>query len=253
MSNSLYVAWRAGTAEHGYWGPVGRLDFLDGVFRFGYTQGANTLPGFLPFAGMGDLEEVYESDILFPLFANRLLAPSRPEYEAYLTWSGFDHLSPPDPLAILGVTEGRRMTDAVEIFPCPKPKDGRYSCVFFLHGVRHLLPTALEHVAALQSGAVLNLLPEPTNDKDPHAVGVYSATVDGLRIGYVPRFLARDAGLLLNLLPADELTLTVRKINPNAPLQQRLLCHLSAPWPADFAPCSGAEFQMITLPVAEPA
>lgn len=253
MSRSLYVAWRAGTHEQGRWGPVGRLDYVDSVYSFIYTQGARTLPGFVPFAGMDDLDEVYESDTLFPLFANRLLARSRPEYQAYLTWGGFDYRDLPDPLAILGVTEGRRMTDAVEIFPCPRPdQHGRYSCVFFLHGVRHLTASALERIADMKTGMALTLFPEPVNLEDPNAVAVYSAgTADGIRIGYVPRFLARDARQLLGSLPAEEIKLTVRKLNLNAPLQQRLLCNLSAPWPANFAPCAGDEFQPIAASMTE--
>lgn len=47
---------------------------------------------------MEKLEQVYESNDLFPLFKNRLLKESRPEYEAYLRWSGFDTDNPPAPL-----------------------------------------------------------------------------------------------------------------------------------------------------------
>lgn len=243
MSHSLFVAWRGGTQEQGCWGPVGRLDHANGLYRFGYTHGALRLPGFMPFAGMGDLHRIYQSDQLFPLFANRLLARSRPEYEAYLTWAGFDHQQPPDPLAILGVTEGRRMTDSIEIFPCPAPdSQGRYSCAFFLHGIRHLPASTLAHVASLQPGASLTLVPEPGNARDPNAVAVHSAT---LHIGYVPRFLARDVVTLLKRLKVEELDVTVRRVNPGAPLQQRVLCQWSAPWPAGFAPCSGEEFDLI--------
>ena len=247
MSQSLFIAWRSGSQEQGHWGPVGRLDYKDLVYRFVYTQGARTLPGFQPFAGMTDLEQVYESNSLFPLFANRLLARSRPEYEAYLTWSGFDYRHPPEPLAILGVTEGRRMTDALELFACPlRSLDGRYECTFFLHGLRHQAAAALELVRAMQPGTVLSLSLEPSNPADANAVAVYTAsTTDGLKLGYVPRFLARDVRGLLDTLRADQLTLSVRRCNPDAPLQQRLLCMLQAPWPEDFAPCSGVEYQPI--------
>src|SRR3546814_11059461 len=55
------------------------------------------------------------------MLTNRLLSRSRPEYEAWLTWSGFDPKDPPEPLAVLGVTEGIRQTDALEVFPRPLP------------------------------------------------------------------------------------------------------------------------------------
>ncbi len=57
---------------------------------------------------MRQLDQIYESEALFPLFANRLLSASRPEYEAYLRWSGFNADDPPDPILVLGVTEGIR-------------------------------------------------------------------------------------------------------------------------------------------------
>ena len=136
MTTALFVAWRGGQPHRG-WGPVGRLEHDGGVYRFCYTQGARTLRGFQPFPQMGDLEQVYESEELFPLFANRLLSPNRPEYEAYLRWGGFEPGTQPDPIAILGVTEGKRETDSIEVFPCPAPDaDGCYLNKFFLHGLR---------------------------------------------------------------------------------------------------------------------
>jgi len=252
MSRSLFVAWRSGPQEQGRWGPVGRLDRIEDGFRFGYTRGARNLPGFVPFAGMSDLHQIYESDALFPLFANRLLARSRPEYEAYLAWSGFSAAQAPEPLAILGVTEGRRMTDALEVFACPRRgADGRYACVFFLHGLRHMGETASAHVASLQAGSLLALQPEPDNPHDLEAMAVFSAgTSDGIKIGFVPRFLARDVAGLLSSVAADQIQLTVHRLNPDAPLQQRLLCTLNAPWPAEFEPCTSADYQLIADPTA---
>lgn len=87
--SSLFVAWRPATPQHAGWRPVGRLEHEGGLYRFCYTRGARKA-GFRPFARMEQLDETYESEQLFPLFANRLLSESRPEYEAYLRWSGFD-------------------------------------------------------------------------------------------------------------------------------------------------------------------
>jgi len=115
--NALFVAWRSGDAQNGRWGPVGRLDYDGQTYRFCYTRGAHTLAGFQPFSQMDNLGQVYESEELFPLFANRLLARSRPDYQSFLTWSGFDPSNPPDPISLLSVTEGRRQTDSIEVFP----------------------------------------------------------------------------------------------------------------------------------------
>ena len=83
--NSLFVAWRPATPEQGAWRPVGRLEHDGHLYRFCYTRGARK-PDFRPFPRMENLDRVYASEALFPLFANRLLSQSRPEYEAYLRW-----------------------------------------------------------------------------------------------------------------------------------------------------------------------
>ena len=145
--STLLVASRSGEPHKGGWSPIGRLEFDRGRYRFLYTRGAITAKGFTPFSGMEKLGEVYESAELFPIFANRLLPESRPEYEAFLKWSGFDPANPPDPLMLLGVTEGIRRTDLIEVFPCPVPDDlGCYLNKFFLHGLRHMPESAKERV-----------------------------------------------------------------------------------------------------------
>jgi len=80
----LYLAWRDPKGRT--WFPVGRLSFDGKVYRFVYTRGAKQSPNFLPFARMEDLTTIYESDELFPLFANRLLSKKRPEYQEFLQW-----------------------------------------------------------------------------------------------------------------------------------------------------------------------
>lgn len=244
--NSLFVAWHT---KHppSVWGPVGRLDHEPGVFRFGYTQGARTLPGFQPFDGMEDMEQIYESKELFPLFKNRLLPESRPEFRSYLTWSGFDPDDPPEPLVILGRTEGRKQTDAVQLFPCPAPDS--HSCYvnrFFSHGVRYSLPNASPVLAGLRGGDRLKLRPQPLNPGDPEALAIFASDTP---VGYVPRYLAADINRLIRECPEQEVELTVDRINLDAPLQQRLLCILHACWPADFQPCLGIEFESIVSTV----
>lgn len=243
--NVLYVAWRSGDIRNGAWGPVGRLDYDGEVFRFCYTRGARTLPDFRPFAQMDDLDRIYESEQLFPLFENRLLSPSRPEYHAFLTWSGFSPDNPPDPLVILGVTEGIRQTDAVEVFPCPIPdSDGCYINKFFLHGIRWSGADALALINELLPGERLCLNPEPTNQFDPNAVAIYTAGMEA-KIGYIPRYLAKDVKELLLQCNPDWIQLFVLHANREAPLQQRLLCEMHSCWPDCFRPCSGEEFQPI--------
>lgn len=243
---SLYVAWRSADPRQG-WRPVGRLEFSDGVYRFRYTKGSEK-PGFAPFVGMADRDRVYESEQLFPLFANRLLSESRPEYEDFLQWGGFDATTRPDPISILGVTEGLRQTDAIEVFPCPHPDaEGCYLNRFFLHGLRWLPPAALERASRLLVDEHLRLFPDFQNKDDPHAVGMRTDS-ERMIVGYFPRYLAHDVWELFRSCDVDFLRVTVVRVNPAAPLQNRVLCQLRACWPEGFMPCSSDDFQPLAAP-----
>lgn len=210
-------------------------------------------PGFAPFTGMENLEEVYESDELFPVFANRLLPASRPEYEAYLRWSGFDPANPPDPIAILGVTEGIRRTDMIELFPCPIPdEEGCYLTKFFMHGLRHMPEVARARVLALRVDEPLYPMLDLCNPADPNAVALRTTEGEQVMLGYVPRYLAQDVWKLFQGCEPDFIKVQVHRVNQDAPLQQRLLCRMHACWPAGFQPCSGDDFQPIPQGILAP-
>jgi hypothetical protein len=227
---------------------VGRLTHDGQLFRFCYTRGAESAD-FRPFAQMEQLDQVYESDELFPLFANRLLPKSRPEYEAYLRWSGFDPDHPPDPIVVLGVTEGIRQTDAVEVFPCPVPdSESCYLNKFFLHGIRWMGPPAVQRISRLVPGEPLRLLADFQNEADRQAVAVRTES-ERMLIGYVPRYLAREVWSLVQECDVDFIELAVERVNPDAPLQNRVLCRMNASWPQGFQPSSGDEFMPISAEV----
>ena len=247
MTNMLFVAWQSSDPASRQWAPVGRLEHGSDGYRFVYTDGARSTPGFTPFPGMQDLNAVYGSEELFPLFANRLLTPSRPEYEAFLVWSGFDPANPPDPIAVLGVTEGRRATDSLEVFPCPRPDSfGRYVNKFFLHGVRYMPAAALERITKLEPEEPLGLMLDIFNNYDAHAVVVRTCDVGNrFMIGYVPRYLAHDVQRLCMKCNPACVAILVDRINKDAPLQQRVLCRMEACWPDDFRPCTDQDFQPI--------
>lgn len=244
--NALYVASRSGEPEKGGWSPVGRVDIDGGIYRFVYTKGAQTAEGFRPFSGMEDLSAVYTSEELFPVFANRLMPKSRPEYEAFLRWSGFDSGNPPDPIAILGVTEGIRQTDQIELFPSPvRDSNGCYLNKFFLHGLRYMPDAAKSRILKLKDNEALFPMLDLWNPSDHNAVALRTADGDRLMIGYVPRYLAHDVWKLIEECGAEYVQTFVHRVNLDAPLQQRLLCRMNACWPANFQPCSEEAFQPI--------
>lgn len=247
--NSLFVAWRPPMPDQTGWRPVGRLEHDGHLYRFWYIEGARK-PGFRPFERMERLDQIYESVELFPLFANRLLSESRPEYESYLRWSGFEGEAPPDPIVILSVTEGIRQTDAIEVFPCPVPDTGGcYFNKFFLHGVPWMPQPAIERVGRLVQGEALRLMLDFQNEFDPQAVAVRTLS-EQMQIGYVPRYLANDVWQLRENCHPDYIQLFAERVNADAPLQNRLLCRMNACWPDGFQPCSGEDFTPIPAGVA---
>jgi hypothetical protein len=253
MKNVLLVAWRAESPTGGAWSPIGRLEHDGQVFRFCYTKGARTAADFHAFPGMEDLEQVYESDELFPVFANRLLPETRPEYEAFLKWGEFDSDNLPDPILILGVTEGIRQTDSIEVFPCPIPdSSGCYLNKFFLHGLRYMPAPARERVDKLQPGEELFVSLDIGNKFDRNAVSLRTNGADVFLIGYVPRYLARDVWRIAGGCDPDFINVSVARVNRDAPLQQRVLCKMWACWPDGFLPCSDEEFQPIRQQISEP-
>jgi hypothetical protein len=248
--NTLFVAWRSGDKHQGVWGPVGMLNFDGKLYRFCYTLGALKFSGFQPFPSMEDLHGVYASAELFPLFANRLLSQTRPEYEDYLRWGGFNPGYLPDPVAILSITGGISQTDSIEVFPCPIPdQTGCFQNKFFLHGIRWLPQESVNRIVRLQPEEQLLLMPDPANQYDPYAVAVRTQ-IELMVIGYVPRYLNRDILHLLQDCDPENIDLVVDRLNSDAPLQQRVLCKMRSCWPDDFRPCQSEEFRPIPAEMA---
>jgi hypothetical protein len=236
---ALFVAWQEPNSRR--WVPVGRLTYENGTYRFVYTRGAKESKNFTPFGRMVDLDAAYVSEVLFPLFANRVLPKSRPEYQDYLRWMGLsekDH----DDLEVLARTGGLRATDTLEMFPCPEPtKNNSYEVFFFSHGLRHLIPENQERINSLKYGEELYLMRDVQNPHDPMALLMRTSDPMSL-VGYCPRYYSAEFTRLLEAVGKDTVKVTVEQMNPDAPSQLRLLCKLSAPWPANFAPCAKDEF-----------
>ncbi len=237
---ALYVAWQEPDTRR--WVTVGRLTYEDGKYKFVYTQGAREARSFTPFGRMVDMDAAYVSDVLFPLFANRVLPKSRPEYGDYLRWLGLKEHEHNE-LEVLARSGGLRATDTLEVFPCPEPTEDRnYEVYFFSHGLRHLQSQDQARVNELRAGERLYLMRDVQNDYD--AMALLLRTGDPISsVGYCPRYYSGDFSRLLDSVGPDKVRVTVEQVNPDAPMQLRLLCKLSAPWPANFSACSLDQFQ----------
>ncbi len=124
----LFVSWR--DPEVGSIHPIGRLvrrSAQDGEsYSFAYLKNAERLERFDPLPGLPQLHERYDSQVLFPVFANRVMPRSRPDYD--MLASRVDLAGDADPFEVLarsGVAEpptGSRCSPAPSGLPPAKAR-----------------------------------------------------------------------------------------------------------------------------------
>jgi hypothetical protein len=225
---ALYIAWQ--DPETRFWHTVGQLSRQNGFYRFTYTQGALASPRFRHLGRMRDLHKNYYSHELFPLFANRVLNSSRPEYPDYVRWLAMDPAIESDPMQLLGRSGGKRATDELCVYPYPEINEqGEMELFFLSHGLRHLDQVSLQRIDRLQSGDPLALRREDSNNHDHFALVL--ETEESTKVGYCPRYLNRD---LCRIMEKTTVHLTVERLNHDAPIQFRLLCKAVFALPSRF-------------------
>lgn len=238
----LFIAWQ--DPETRRWIPVGRLTHGNGSFRFEYTRGAKESPNFEPFGWMRNLNFAYESEKLFPLFANRILPKSRPEYGDYLRWLGLNE-SESNELEVLGRSGGVRETDTLEIFPCPEPdRNHNYVGYFFSHGLRHLTRENQTRAKTLNPDERLYLIRDVQNEVDPTALLLRTENPIAF-VGYCPRYLSSEFCKLIEQSGTRQVRVSVERVNVDAPSELTVLCKIVAPWPKGFSPCSRGSFRVL--------
>lgn len=229
------VLWQS-PGDRGYH-RVGTLERDDSGYRFRYTPGARSIPGFEGFASFPDFQSEYRSPELFATFANRVMTPRRDNYEAYVQSLGLTDARP-EPFEVLARTLGTRATDLVQLLPVPTiDGHGLLSLYFLVHGSRHVDPTG-EQLATLRQGDELFLAPEDDNVASTVAVlvGDRPHPTRDRSLGYVPDVLAALVRALL--ATGTPLRATAEQVNqPSAshlPDHMRLLVRLDALAPDGF-------------------
>ena len=243
QARTLFVSWR--DPDGGSIHPIGQLRRRTGPdgeqYSFAYLKNVERLEGFEPLPGLANLYQGYESGSLFPVFANRVMPRSRPDYD--LLTSRLDLRGDADPFEVLARTGGRRATDRVEVFAAPeRMPSGESSVLFFACGIRHV-PGAADAVALLHPGDHLILLDDSENEHNPRALVLRVS--DGQRIGWIPDYLVEHVHDLRELNGEDPIVEVEHVNNDSVATHMRLLCRLRAPWPAGYAPFSGPDFQTL--------
>lgn len=224
LSNKLiYLAYKKAEPT-GTWHVIGILSFNNDSeeYSFKYTHGALN-ESFKPFNGMDDLYQEYRSKELYPLFQNRILYEKRPEYKQFIKWLGLEQGA--NPIDILALSGGRRITDSLQTFGNVKVNsDKTFSHSFFMHGLSHLDDHQIEKIAQLSQGEKLYLFLDKQNEYDPYAVGIRTSDPKNF-IGFCPRYLSKTVSKLMEN-DANSLRLEVEILNNEAPLEYRLKCKL---------------------------
>lgn len=215
-------------------------------YRFRYTHGASTAKkesGFAPLYDFPSFNKVYESGHLLPLFENRVMTRTRRTFGEYLDLLAIDDPDP-DPLEILAIDGGYRVTDNFEVFPkITKGADGGFQSRFFLHGSRHVSEAAQQQLATMSSGDSLYVTIELTNPKTQLAVQLQ--TTDYHMIGWAPRYLVHDLVEAMAHAP-NHYDAQVVRVNPASLLyKQRVLIELSGYWPEEYEPMSSERYQLL--------
>ena len=239
---TLFLAWQD-SDPGGAWFPVGQLDAdVDRPFyRFRYIGGAKRAQeksGFPLLIEFPSLDGDYKAPELFPLFQNRVMNRKRPDFAEYL--ESLDLSGKVDPLEILSVNGGQRVTDTYEVFPkIEKDETGRFSCRFFLHGWRYVEQSAQDRINSLEPGERLSLTLELTNPATGSAVQIW--TDDGFMIGSAPRYLVAD--FVASKSESSEYSTRVVRVNPpSAPSMQSVLIEMSGCWKI-YEPMSSKDFR----------
>lgn len=221
--------------------PVGLLRFDGAEHEFFYLRSVSEVEDFRPFLNFPDLNQRYTSRDLFPMFAQRVLSPHRPDYSEHLR--RLDLSETAGPWEQLARTEGRLASDTIQVLPEPMvgPSGATYAR-FLVAGIRHKLQDEVERnrvLAALHEGDSLEIVDEPSNPKNPRAMLV-SARHDG-PIGWVPDMLV---DYLHKARVFGPVRLSVVQANgPEAPMHMRLLVAFEGMVPTGYRPFDGPMWQ----------
>lgn len=222
MCIRLFLAWQS-SIDHS-WHVIGRLDQTEKRYRFVYTQGVMSARTFLPLLGLSDINKIYESEQLFPIFANRLLSRTRPEFSDFVRWLELDGKTV-TAMEMLARSEAIKVTDTFQVFPDVRSDEyGNCEVIFFAHQIPQFQDVEVlsQHV---QVGDALKLHVVNQNHRGENAVALCRRD-SSVIVGYLPRYLAVGFSELLDKRPGS-LSIKIKQINQDAPRVYQILCSLS--------------------------
>lgn len=127
--------------------PVGVLKFDGETYAFEYLLNVAHVAEFRPLLGFRDLTKRYESDELFPLFHERVMDPTRPDFVRVLDELSLDPASA-TPWEQLVRSGGSSEGDTLQVTPFPRESTEGWTCTALAAGVRYLAGSRLNEELA---------------------------------------------------------------------------------------------------------
>ena len=219
------------------WFPVGRLirhETDPAEYEFAYVAGVKHVNQMSPLwhvPGFPELNLLYRSSEVFPVFGSRVMDLRRPDRKEYLSYLGID-VDSWDEVTELALSGGGGPWDRFEMFPEIVPDvEGRFDTRFVLHGLQHNNPDSIRRSESLKVGEVLNLALEVNSSGAINSISL--GTPDHYPLGWLPRYLVTWL-LQNNSWKVTEADAKVAKVNRAAPLSHRLLVEFGGRVPRGF-------------------
>jgi hypothetical protein len=193
----IYLIWKDVKTRRQY--TIGQLS-KNGQFEFNYGFEIKEAlkKGFDLLISFDDINKVYKSDILFPVFSSRLPDKKRKDMYKILEKYGMTEY---DDYTLLKKSGARLPIDNLGFIDPILDKDsGEIKRIFDLSGSRHYIGCKGQNCddsIDLSIDEELNLVLEPENSHDKNAIKV-SITSNNVHIGYVPRYYSKEVGELIN-------------------------------------------------------
>lgn len=181
----LYLIWKAEKNRKQY--IIGELS-KNAHYEFKYCDEVSEAEkeGFRPLVSFPDLESVYCSKVLFPVFESRLPDKKRKDMESILKKYDLDEY---EPYQLLKRSGARLPIDSLffidPIIDTSKP----FNRKFYVAGSRHYIGcngTECDMSLEIETGEKVLLELEPGNKKDKKAVKVLNN--NNQMLGYIPRY-----------------------------------------------------------------
>ena len=211
---SLRLMWQHPQTDRYY--EIGKFSALvDGSYVFEYDKDVADVPDLPLFAPFPNREQRYVSRGLPAFLANRVMSRRRPSFDEYIGWLGLNKDAAP--IEILARTGGGRVTDSFYLVEDHDRSADMVEFRFLVSGIRH---QSAREIASLKVGTRLEIQEEPDNVDKPR---VLLLTADGSTLGWIPDWLVRDVH---DLRDGGEVTISVDRINKDAPPRLQLMCKL---------------------------